>query len=66
VDANADGIPDYSFAATGWEQVVETYYRFHVHERFELTPDFQYIRNPAGNPDAQPVKILGVRANLAF
>ncbi|TCV79191.1 carbohydrate porin [Sulfurirhabdus autotrophica] len=66
VDADGDGIPDYGFAATGWEQVMEAYYRFHVHQRFELTPDFQYIRNPAGNPNARPVKILGVRANLAF
>ncbi len=66
VDADANGIPDYGFVATGWEQVVETYYRFHVHERFELTPDFQYIRNPAGNADARTVTILGVRANLAF
>ncbi len=66
LDADGDGIPDYGFAATGWEQVMEAYYRFRVHERFELTPDFQYIRNPAGNPDARPVMILGVRANLAF
>lgn len=66
IDADADGIPDYGFAATGWEQVMEAYYRFHVHKGFELTSDFQYIRNPAGNPDALSVKILGVRANLAF
>lgn len=66
LDADADGIADYGFAAGGWEQVMEAYYRFRVHQRFELTPDFQYIRKPAGNPDARPVKILGVRANLAF
>lgn len=66
VDADANGVPDYGFAATGWEQVAEAYYRFHVHERFELTPDFQYIRNPAGNAEAQAVTIVGVRANLAF
>ncbi|HEX7971253.1 MAG TPA: carbohydrate porin [Thiobacillus sp.] len=66
LDADADGTPDYGFAATGWEQTLEAYYRFRVHERFELTPDFQYIRNPAGNPDAQAVTIVGVRANLAF
>ncbi|KVW93306.1 carbohydrate porin [Thiobacillus denitrificans] len=66
LDADADGIPDYGFAATGWEQALEAYYRFRVHERFELTPDFQYIRNPAGNPGARAVTIFGVRANLAF
>ncbi len=66
LDADGDGLPDYGFAASAWEQVMEVYYRFRVHERFELTPDFQYIRNPAGNPDARPVKILGMRANLAF
>ena len=66
LDADANGLPDYGFAASGWEQVMEAYYRFRVHERFELTPDFQYIRNPAGNPEARPVKIIGMRANLAF
>ena len=66
LDADGDGLPDYGFATSGWEQVMEAYYRFRVHARFELTPDFQYIRNPAGNPDARPVKIIGLRANLAF
>lgn len=66
LDADADGTPDYGFAANGWEQALEAYYRFRVHKGFDLTPDFQYIRNPAGNQDAQSVKILGVRANLAF
>lgn len=66
LDANGDGQPDYGFAATGWEQVAEAYYRYRVHERFELTPDFQYIRNPAGNQAMGAVKILGVRANLTF
>ncbi|OYY43334.1 MAG: hypothetical protein B7Y56_10650 [Gallionellales bacterium 35-53-114] len=66
LDANADGIPDYGFAAMGWEQLMEIYYRYRVHKGFELTGDFQYINNPAGNTDALPVKIVGVRANLAF
>lgn len=66
VDANGDGLPDYGFVAAGWEQVVEAYYRFRVHQRFELTPDFQYIRHPAGNASADAVKIVGVRANLSF
>lgn len=66
IDATADGIPDYGFAAAGWEQVLEAYYRFRVHKGFELTGDFQYINNPAGNTDAQSVKIFGIRANLAF
>ncbi len=66
VDADGDGVPDFGFAARGWEDVAEMYYRYFVHRQFELTPDFQYIRNPAGNPDARPVKILGARANLTF
>ena len=66
LDANGDGVPDYGFAARGWEQLAEAYYRFRVHDRFDLTPDFQYIRNPAGNQSASAVKIFGVRANLTF
>jgi hypothetical protein len=66
VDADGDGIPDYGFAAQGWEQVAELYYRFHLHQRFELSPDIQYIRNPAGNRDARPVTIVGLRALLNY
>ena len=66
VDADGDGKPDFGFVAKGWEEAAEVYYRFFVHKQFELSPDFQYIRNPAGNPEARPVKILGLRANLTF
>lgn len=66
VDADGDGKPDFGFAAKGWEEAAEVYYRFFAHKQFELSPDLQYIRNPAGNPDARPVKILGLRANLPF
>ena len=66
LDDSGDGLPDYGFVAAGWEQVVEAYYRFRVHQRFELTPDFQYIRHPAGNASADAVKVVGVRANLSF
>ncbi|MCC6611054.1 MAG: carbohydrate porin [Burkholderiales bacterium] len=66
VDADGDGIPDYGFAAQGWEYAAELYYRFHLHQRFELSPDVQYIRNPAGNRDARPVTIVGLRALLNY
>ncbi len=64
VDADGDGIPDYGFAARGWEQAMEVYYRFRVHKQFELSPDFQYIHHPAGNTGA--VTIVGLRALLNY
>lgn len=66
VDADGDGQRDFGFFAQGWESVAEIYYRYFVHKHFELTPDFQYIRHPAGNPGRSDVKVVGVRANLTF
>lgn len=66
VDANHDGVPDFGYTASGWEKVMEAYYRYRIHKQFELSPDFQYISNPGGRSSANPVKILGLRAQLTY
>ncbi len=66
LDANGDGIADYGYGASGAENVAELYYRYRLNKQFEITPDFQWLRRPAGNGDASAVKILGVRAQLTF
>ncbi len=66
VDADGDGNPDFGFQASGAEKVMEIYYRYRLNNQFEITPDFQYIQNPAGNGDAENVKIFGARAQLMF
>jgi len=66
LDANGDGIPDYGFAASGYESVLELYYRYRIAKQFELSPNFQYIAAPSGNQDAAAVKILGLRAQLTY
>ncbi len=45
---------------------VEAYYRIQLWEELALTPDVQFIRNPALNPEASSVWVLGLRARLAF
>jgi len=66
VDGDGDGLPDYGFAARGAENVVEIYYRYRLNKQFEVSPDFQWLRHPAGNGGASDVKILGARAQLVF
>jgi len=61
---DAAGKPVFGFAAHGAEQVAEIYYRFRVHQNFEISPDFQLIRDPAGNPAAKPIKLIGIRLQL--
>lgn len=61
---DAAGTPVFGFAARGAEKVAEIYYRFRVHQNFEISPDFQLIRDPAGNSGAKPVKLVGVRLQL--
>ena len=68
-----DGRLDYA-----QEQILELYYRLQLPWPFndstrvfqkyplkiQLTPDFQYIRNPAYNRDRGPVKFWAVRLHL--
>ncbi|MBI2959108.1 MAG: carbohydrate porin [Betaproteobacteria bacterium] len=61
---DAAGTPVFGFAARGSERVAEVYYRFRVHQNFEISPDFQLIREAAGNPAARPVKVIGIRLQL--
>lgn len=67
-DFNRDsaGISDYGFTAMGAEQVLETYYRYRINKQFEVSPDFQYLARPGGDPDAKATKVLGLRAQITF
>ena len=67
-------------AAIGWGEVNETswmaglddqitmelFYRVQLSTRIALTPDVQYLINPALNPDASSIFIWGIRARLAL
>jgi len=45
----------------GHEKVLETYYSLAVGKGLVLSPDFQYVANPAYNRDRGPVSIYAVR-----
>ncbi len=66
VDANGDGIPDYAYAASGWERIAELYYRFRLNKQVDVSPDFQYIANPGGNEAASSVKVVSLRARVSY
>jgi hypothetical protein len=53
-------------AAGGAERVAELYYRYRVGKQFELSPNLQYIGNPAGDARASAIKILGLRAQITY
>ena len=52
------------------EQIFETYYRMQLYKygavSFQLSPDFQYIRNPGYNRDRGPVKVVSLRVHAEF
>jgi len=64
-DATADGTLA-GYAASGTERTAELYYRFHINDRFDVTPDVQWIRRPGGDGSAPHVFVGGVRARVAF
>jgi hypothetical protein len=65
-DLIGDGSGVFTFAPSGAEKVAEIYYRYRISPQFDISPDFQWIGRPGANPDAGSVKVLGVRANVAF
>ena len=66
LDADADGTPDFGYQAGGSEKQMEIYYRFKLNSKVELTPDFQWIRQPGGNAGAPTIKVVGLRAKVGF
>jgi carbohydrate-selective porin OprB len=45
---------------------VELYYRMRLNKQFEISPDFQFIRNPGADDSAADVKVYGLRAQATF
>jgi hypothetical protein len=66
LDADADGNADFGYAASGAEQLIEMYYRWRIHAKFEVSPDLQHISRPAGNGAANNVNLIGLRAQIIF
>lgn len=52
--------------ASADEQMVELYYAWQINDQLALTPDIQWIRNPAGDGAADDVTVWGLRAKAAF
>jgi porin len=50
----------------GDQSSVELFYRIQLFKELAITPDLQYIRNPALNPDGDTLWVFGLRVRLAF
>ena len=48
------------------ERIFESYYSFQLNRWSNLTADFQYIQNPAYNPNNESVSIFGLRMHLSI
>ena len=49
------------------ETIFETFYNFSIPVIFvTLSPDYQFILNPAYNKDRGPVNVFGFRAHIEF
>ncbi len=44
----------------------EVFYRLHVTPNLAITPDLQFVHNPALNPDVDTLWVAGLRARLTF
>jgi porin len=62
------GEPNETTIASGLnnQYTVEIFYRLQISTRLAITPDIQFLINPALNPDASSIFVWGVRARLAL
>lgn len=59
-------ISDDSDSSVAAETVYEAYYKVQITKWFHLTPDVQYIQNPAGDGNPSDAVVIGLRAQMAF
>ncbi|MES2689058.1 MAG: carbohydrate porin [Bacteroidota bacterium] len=51
----------------GRENIIELFYKLAIHEdHFFITPDYQFVINPAYNKDRGPVNIFALRVHTKF
>ena len=50
----------------GSENVVEAYYNLAAWKEVHVTPDYEFVVNPASNRDRGPVSVLGIRLHWKF
>ena len=62
------GEPNESTWGPGLEDqhTLEAFYRIQLWKEFAVTPNVQYIKNPALNPDDDKLWAFGLRARFAF
>jgi porin len=48
------------------QHTLEVFYHIQLWKEFAITPDVQYIKNPALNPEDDKLWVFGLRARLAF
>jgi high affinity Mn2+ porin len=48
------------------ENVIEAYYNFAVWRSIQITPDYEFVANPAFNRDRGPVSVVALRLHASF
>jgi porin len=62
------GVPNENTWGPGLDKqhTLEAFYRIQLWKEIAITPDIQYIRNPALNPAEKDLWVFGIRARFAF
>jgi high affinity Mn2+ porin len=56
----------YGYNPTGAEHDIELYYAWQINKNLQLSPNVQWIVQPGGDPSAQNLWVLGLRAVAGF
>jgi high affinity Mn2+ porin len=50
----------------GQEQIIELYYSLNLFKHLYISPDYQFVANPAYNKDRGPIHIVALRLHVEF
>lgn len=66
MDADGDGVSDFGYSPTGAEKDIELYYAWQINPNLQISPNLQWIIQPGGDPGAQNIWAIGLRAVAGF
>ncbi len=66
LDADADGTPDFGYAPQGTERQTEMFYNWRFNAHLMVSPDIQWLHNPAADRTAESILVWGIRLKAAF
>ncbi len=66
LDVDGDGVAGFGYSPTGAEKDIELHYAWQINANLQISPNMQWNLQPDGDPNAQDIWAIGLRAVAGF